>query len=298
MKLTTEILREMVNKELDNQICESSLSRIEHWIETQDIATISACRKELKDVTDNTFIGGLEIGHKFTSAENLNRTRQLKAKLLKLGYGVTEIGGTYIEGLKSDNPIPTVENSFFVTNINDDPNFFDELFKLSEYFNQDSFLYKPKGKKQAYLYGTNEDMFIGYGNRRIAGVLHLNVKYEYLSRIGNKAFSFNRKWKTQQHDDLENTFNSRKEFRKQQDAENRKDPELKRQEKIARRAARRENDALDLELNEDIKRIFTEDEWSKCQVNTKHVISEIARKVRPKKNNIMLQKVRSELVSL
>lgn len=301
MNLAKEIFTGMVNEEIERQVNENALSCIQRWIDTRECAIISARREKLENVTNNTYLcGGLEVGHVFTPGENQDRKRKLSAKLVKLGYGVTAIGGTYIEGVNTDDPISVVENSFIVTNIHDDPHFFDELFKLSEYFNQDGFLYKSKGKVDVYLYGTNENPCIGYGNRKRVGRLHLNVKTGILSDIGNKILTQNHTWQMQRHDGLENYFDGRKSFSTQQDVENNvKNEEDKQQEKIVatRRAEHIVEGVVDIELREYIKGIFTESEWSKCQVNTKRVIDEIARRVCPHKDNAMLQKVRSELVS-
>ena len=57
------IIREIVSgisqkliKEDVEMLCESSWSRIIHWMETHDISTITAFRGELNNVTENTFI--------------------------------------------------------------------------------------------------------------------------------------------------------------------------------------------------------------------------------------------------
>lgn len=55
---------------IERLLTESSLSRIQHWIETKEIATISAYRNVLEHVTPQTDMGGLEIGHVFSQREN------------------------------------------------------------------------------------------------------------------------------------------------------------------------------------------------------------------------------------
>lgn len=171
-------------------IFESSWSRVLRWIDAFDIATITAFRGVLKDTTDNTFIpDGKEIGDTFTLQENRERNRQLKAKLLSLGYGVTAIHGSYIEGANGTDSTEVAEESFFVVNLKNDANLFNNLFALSEYFNQDSFLYKSAKEEDAYLVGTNNNSFPEYGEELVAGKL-TSLPSKFMSRIKNAAFAF------------------------------------------------------------------------------------------------------------
>lgn len=188
MGILKEALNEIKVMEFAN-ICESSLNRILSWIENNDIATITAFRSTLTDVTDKTFMGDNEINHKFSKEENRERNRGLKAKLLTLGYGVTNIHGSWIEGIGGGDSTEVAEESFFVVNLNNDESFFDNLFKLSEYFNQDSFLYKQKGDDTAYLVGTNNADFPGYGEKVPTGTL-TTLPSKFMSRIKNAAFAF------------------------------------------------------------------------------------------------------------
>lgn len=143
-----------------NKLCESGLSRIELWMDIHDIACISASRSYIKDITDGTAKDDAKRVKlnknkpvKITPQENKVRNSQLKARLLTLGYGVTSIDGSYIEGF-GQKGIEVSEQSFLVVNLRDDSNFIDNIIELSEYFNQDSVLLKPKGN-MAFLFGTN-----------------------------------------------------------------------------------------------------------------------------------------------
>lgn len=169
---------------------ESSWSRVLQWIDSYDIATITAFRGKLQNVTDKTYIpNGKEIGDTFTLQENRQRNRLLKAKLLSFGYGVTAIHGSYIEGANGTDSTEVAEESFFVVNLKNDTNFFSNLFALSEYFNQDSFLYKSANEEDAYLVGTNNNGFPEYGEKLVAGKL-TSLPSKFMSRIKNAAFAF------------------------------------------------------------------------------------------------------------
>lgn len=188
-EIVSNISQKLVKEDVET-LCESSWSRVIRWMETHDISTITAFRGALKDVTENTFIpDGCSAGYQFSLKENRERNRQMKATLLSKGYGVTSIFGSWIEGIAGADAKEVAEESFFVVNLKDDPNFFDELFKLSEYFNQDSFLYKEKGSDTAVLVGTNASDFPGYGNKVVAGEL-TSLPSKFMSRIKKAAFAF------------------------------------------------------------------------------------------------------------
>lgn len=209
---------------IERLLTESSLSRIQHWIETKEIATISACRSRLINVTPKTDMGGFEEGHVFTVSENAKRTNQLSAALVSLGYGVTRIGGNYIENFGTEKATEVSEKSFFVVNLNDDPEFYNNIFKLSELFNQDSFLYKEKFSDNAVLVYTNylkqEDnrgvVRVRYGEEDNVGKIHYGISNDGLSRIKNKAFAFmtDEVYAKAALDTDEYSFNSRKAARK------------------------------------------------------------------------------------
>jgi hypothetical protein len=185
---------EKFNKLVEKVITESSISKILHYVKNFECATISASRGKLTNLTDNSFVpAGYEDERDLTKEENRIRNTELKAKLLKLGYGVTALDGRFAE---AGQMFPGKETSYFVVNRNDDPNFFDNIFYLSEYFNQDSFLYKPAGSMSAKLIGTNnaernEDWGQpGYNGEIEVGDFHPNGFEGALSKMGNKVFQF------------------------------------------------------------------------------------------------------------
>lgn len=190
-------------------LIESGVNRIKHWIDQCDIACISACRWRIKDITKGTNPVDVEryneavakykalygnenlpqdFGVDVSKKENEERTRQMKAYLVAKGYGVTEITGSYIEGFGSKNQHEVGEKSFFVVNLKNSKNFLVDIFKISEFFNQDSVLLKPKGEP-AYLIGTNNAEWPGYGEKSDAKNFHA-LAGRFMSRIGNAAFSF------------------------------------------------------------------------------------------------------------
>ena len=173
-----------------NYLFESSWSRVLSWMDSHDIATITAFRHKLVNVTEKTEIPeGMQVGNAFSLKQNRLRNRDLKATLLSWGYGVTNIHGSWIEGIGGNDSKEVAEESFFVVNLKDDPNFYNNLFKVSEFYNQDSFLYKPKNSDMAMIVGTNSSEYPGYGNAVTAGNL-TSLPSKFMSRIKNAAFAF------------------------------------------------------------------------------------------------------------
>ena len=156
-----------------------------------DCAFIIAFRYKLIDIVnpDKTYYGPNDnwVDKKiFTHEENREKNKLLKAELLNLKYGVTTVKGVYPEGMNNESS----EESFFVVNIFNDPNFLNNLLSLAEYFNQDSIYYKPKDKTYGYLIGTNGATYPGYHKKGDESKLKPGSASNFMSRIGNKAFSF------------------------------------------------------------------------------------------------------------
>lgn len=175
----------------NNELNEKSLNRMMLWLNKCDCAFITAFRYKLIDIAnpDKTYYGPNDnwVDKKiFTHEENREKNKLLKAELLNLKYGVTTVKGVYPEGMNNES----LEESFFVVNRFNDPNFLNNLLSLAEYFNQDSIYYKPKDKTYGYLIGTNGATYPGYHKKGDESKLKPGSASNFMSRIGNKAFSF------------------------------------------------------------------------------------------------------------
>ena len=147
----------------------ASLNRAVYWITTTDCANITAWRS----------------GNK--RAINDANNRELQETLRAMGYGVIKLQGFYAEVGQDVSK----ENSFLVFDQNDDPNFYENLYKLSEKFDQDCFLYKAAEEDVAYLIGTNEAFIRDNGERVEAGRLRIgNLSAKTYSEIGSGRISF------------------------------------------------------------------------------------------------------------
>lgn len=155
---------EEIQKRLHKQFVELIGQRIDHWIDSHEIACISAFRLALVNRTPRTCKGKKE-GEFFTIRENDDRRRELNAALLYLHYDI--LRDDFERGV----------NFNIVVNLQDDDKFYDNLFRLSEYYNQDGFIYKPKGSSVAYLVGTNGSPNPGYGNRAEIGKIHHSANH-------------------------------------------------------------------------------------------------------------------------
>jgi len=161
---------------------ESSLSRLWKHNEDHDCAALTAFRTA-EDCGN---------GEKYSHKDNMKRNKSLLAKLKSANYSVTTLKGKYPEGGKS-----VTEISYFVVNISDNNNFFKDIRKLGEEFDQDSVLLIPKGAinntSTAYLIGTNhcENNWLGYGKKENFNKSKLGYSSEiYTSYINGKPFIF------------------------------------------------------------------------------------------------------------
>ena len=188
------LIKKCVNESLSDitLLNESSFNRILYWIRNYEIALITAFRGKKENILHDelTKKDNKEIGDYYSKTENRARNRELSASLLRMGYGVTKIYGVYIENFGSPNSRIADEDSFLVVNTNNDSNFYDNMFKLSEYYNQDCFCYKPKGEDVAYNIGTNGSDYPGYMQKDRNGKFVHGVKNEFMSRLKNRGFAF------------------------------------------------------------------------------------------------------------
>ena len=163
------ITKEDVGEETGRSASNASLNRAVYWITTTDCANITAWRS----------------GNK--RAINDANNRILQKTLRAMGYGVIKLQGFYAEVGQDVSK----ENSFLVFDQNDDPKFYENLYKLSEKFEQDCFLFKAVDEEVAYLIGTNDDFIRDNGERKEAGRLRIgNLDAKTYSKIGSGRISF------------------------------------------------------------------------------------------------------------
>ena len=118
------MLKEIIESVRNKNVNESSLSRIwEHYTKHQT-GTISAFRYAT-DCGD---------GKPYSLSENKKRSAKLKALLLKKGYGITKIDGTYIENYGTPNAKEVDEDSYFVVDLKDTGKLKKDLIELGKMF--------------------------------------------------------------------------------------------------------------------------------------------------------------------
>ena len=169
---------------LEQTLDESSLSRLWKFAKEHDTGTISAFRSRTN----------CNNGEKISKAENLQRSKVLKAKLLKLGYGVTKIYGVYIENYGSDNAQDVKEESYFVVDLKDKHRLKKDLIALGLEYEQDSITYS-KETGEYYLISSNEcpDGYPGKGKVGVEvklGTPMFGDSGEFHSKINGRPFVF------------------------------------------------------------------------------------------------------------
>jgi hypothetical protein len=175
-------MREIMNK-FGKVLNESSLTRIHSHIMKHDCAVITAFRSELINCMSE------DNGDKLNISDNKMRNKRLKSALLSLGYGVTSVKGTYIENYMSDNQVEVKEDSYFVVNLTDDPDFISHIKKLGEMFCQDSVMIVEQGGDNNYLFGTNKSDFPGYGEKIELGYFKPGIEAEFMTKVSGRPFA-------------------------------------------------------------------------------------------------------------
>ena len=179
-----------INKQSIN---ESSLSRVSSYIQNYDCAVITAFRNQLINcVLDEKSEEELSLYDKRA------RNKKLKAALMLLGYGVTNVKGSYIENYMEENAIELKEESFFVVNINNDSDFFRNIVALGKLYCQDSVIFFMDGGSDIFLYGTNHFDFPGYEEKKQYSKFNYGLESEFSTKVGGRPFTMMETFKNAQ----------------------------------------------------------------------------------------------------
>ena len=191
-------------------INEAGLSKIRQDMSDYDTAFITAFRGDINDKSMCVYVPPSEEELSERSKQgkrgetNKRNNKELSAFLLSQGYGVKNVQGSYIENFGSVDPdkVPreVKEASFFVTNLKDDPHFFEEIINLGKRFCQDSVILVPKGG-EGYLYGTNKT-YPGLDQKETVGKFMGGETGEFMSRIGGRPFVMKEDEETKTYEDL------------------------------------------------------------------------------------------------
>jgi len=169
---------------------ESSLSRLHKHISEHDTAIITAFRNNPADASDCSGEASAPSDEQDALKINKERNRELKATLLRKGYGVTRVDGSYIEDFGDvDKQKEVSEESFFVVNLKDAADFNSTIAELGKMFCQDSVLLIPQGGSDAYLLGTNNS-WPGLGVKEPVGGFTGGKEAEFMSRVRKRPFIF------------------------------------------------------------------------------------------------------------
>jgi len=164
---------------------ESSLSRVWNQTRKHSVGTITAYR----------YARDCGTGEVYTKNENKSRNVVLRAKLLKLGYSITKIKGTYIENYGSSKEIEVSEESFLVVDLDDDGKLRTNLIKLGTEFDQDSITFQENSNTGYFLISTNkcESGYPGHGKIGVIkklGKTMFGKKGEFFSKVNGRPFVF------------------------------------------------------------------------------------------------------------
>ena len=192
-------------------INEAGLNKIRQDMSDYDTAFITAFRGDIDDKSMCVYVPPSEeelfernkMGKR--GVQNKRNNRELSAYLLSQGYGVKNIQGSYIENFGSVDPekVPreVKEASFFVTNLNNDPEFAEQIINLGKRFCQDSVIIVPKGE-EGYIYGTNKGKYPGLDQKETVGKFAGGETGEFMSRINSRPFVMKEEEETKTYEDL------------------------------------------------------------------------------------------------
>ena len=181
---------------------ESSLSRLHKHISEHDTAIITAFRNDPADASDCSGEASVPSDEQDALQINKERNRELKAALLRKGYGVTRVDGSYIEDFGDvDKQKEVSEESFFVVNLKDAADFNSTVAELGKMFCQDSVLIIPQGGSDAYLLGTNNS-WPGLGVKEPVGGFTGGKEAEFMSRVRKRPFIFKEVNEQEKYSDL------------------------------------------------------------------------------------------------
>jgi hypothetical protein len=201
-------------------INEAGLAKIRQDMLDYDTAFITAFRSDISDKSMCAYVPPSEqelaeakkesevdyplpYRYRENHKNNLRNNKDLSAYLLSRGYGLKNVQGSYIENFGSLDPekIPkeVKENSFFITNLKNDSQFFDEIVDLGKRYCQDSVILVPKGG-EAFLYGTNST-YPGLDQKETLGKFMGGETGEFMSRVGGRPFVMKEDEKTRIYND-------------------------------------------------------------------------------------------------
>lgn len=187
-----------LKKLVSEVIQESSLSRVHQHVMEHECAVITAFRGDPSDHGNCAHDAPASLQGQNLKTLDVNKlnNRDLKASLLKLGYGVTAVDGTFVENFNTPQAVEVKEDSLLVVNLNDDADFYENIKMLGKKYCQDSVLIIPQGGKGVYLYGTNNSQFPGLDQEVTVGDMVFGRSAEFMTKIGNRPFSTNESLQT------------------------------------------------------------------------------------------------------
>ena len=165
-------MKELI-RSIRKAISESGLSRVHQLFQEHDCALITAFRGSRGRKTNE------ELNH------------ELKGALLGKGYGVTAMDGAFIEKFgQPEAKIIKGEDSWFVVNLKDDPDFKSNIIKAGRHYDQDSVLLKERGSEEAYYYGTNATGKPGLDKIDQCGIFRGGKSGQFMTAIKGRPFVF------------------------------------------------------------------------------------------------------------
>lgn len=147
------------------------------------------------------FIIVTNIRNENSDAENKSGFEQLKGDVKSAGYSFIPVYGGFIENKDTEDEVEVEQASLFVPNHKvattkefDDSNSLKELgIQLSRKYNQDSFLYKPKGEDdESFFIDKNGNVDTKFSNKTLNDLTQIYFTRLTPSAVGSDKFLGNK----------------------------------------------------------------------------------------------------------
>ena len=125
---------------------------------------------------DNEFAILTAFRDEFSKKQNLSRNKILASKLKSEGYGYFYVDGYWVENKGKDNEVKVSEDSIFVINNDNKPEFFDLIIKLGKTYNQDGVFIKNKNGAKVYNQSGNVVFDAGKFNPNKTGEFYTKLR--------------------------------------------------------------------------------------------------------------------------
>ena len=112
---------------------------------------------------------------------------------MRHGYGITAVQGSFVEGYNSEAAREVAENSWFVINLPNKPDFKDTIVSLGRNFNQDDVIYIERGGNNSVIIGASKksSAYFKLGDIKNIGAFKPSNNFNCIIQVDDKPVPLN-----------------------------------------------------------------------------------------------------------